>query len=233
MADTEEIFEELVSKYADRRVISLHRAVFQNDAVRVVELLDQGVPIDSTLLPLHARDQLEEEEWMVEDLNLPLILEPYEEPDHEAPSELGPSPMAPETELEALFYTPLLRACEHCSPAMVRLLLDRGANLGYRAPDGHTAPMCTLGRSYFDNEIVAVMRLVASSNNVATDTQIVEEVLSLPDIPISSLLPIVQLLIELGAPLSEDTITGLQENPAVYEEEYGEEITALLTSKLP
>lgn len=100
--------------------------------------------------------------------------EPYEEPeqiqtgDAAAPNELYPigEMSEPETDLDVLFQTPLLRAAYCQQLQSVEALLAAGAARDYLSPMGQTAMLLAIAGCCEPEDAAAIMKLVASPANV-------------------------------------------------------------------
>ena len=100
--------------------------------------------------------------------------EPYDEPeqietgDAADPNELYPigEMDEPETDLDVLFQTPLLRAAYCQQLQSVEALLAAGAARDYKSPMGQTAMLLAIAGCCEPEDAAAIMSLVASPANV-------------------------------------------------------------------
>lgn len=152
--DSEEILMDLVTKYSPRNVIALHRAILSSDLAAINEILSTDATLlERTLLPVESFAEISKCNAMDTNIleaipEIHIQTEPFPEVlqfttgDSDKPNELFPNGEydEPETNLDTVFWTPLLRACQIGSPTIVDLLISRGANRDYQSP----SKACTL-----------------------------------------------------------------------------------------
>lgn len=180
--DSEEIFMDLVERFAPRPVIALHRAVLRGDSSAVAELLNSNaVSVDATLLPVAAFVEVKKCNALDFD-SIPEVVaqtEAYPAVEQMTTGEEGPpnelmptgDPCEPETNLDALFHTPLLRAARFSSVAMVRQLVEAGADKAFVSPCRRTAVLEALENIEVEN-VADILRLVACDSTIRVPPEI-------------------------------------------------------------
>ena len=230
--DSEELFNDLCLKYADRQVVRLHRAAVAGDEAEIRRLVGSGVPVDATLLPraafgevrkcnamdMSTLDALLPDQTAVE---YPEVRQ-FTTGDSDTPNEIYPTGEydQPETNLDALFQSPLLRACAVSKPGAVRVLRELGADADFASPCGNNAIKCLLRSEFVDlDTIVPTLRAAASAGNVKPTAaelaalpqddeerrlQVYPVFLAVTADPVD--VEVVRALIELGSPVPQELL---------------------------
>lgn len=176
--DTEEMLAEILSMYADRKLVLFHRAICQGDLEKVTEDLEQNYEIiNQPLLPVACFPEVRKSNGMVYEsmtrFGLVQQVTPYpplaqfETGEEDEPNELHPTGSIdePETNLDTVFWSPLMRACYIGNAEMITLLADLGADKNYRSPCRANCITAILNGPFYEKE--GLFRLVATPENVA------------------------------------------------------------------
>lgn len=146
-------FNERVTRYYccyNGAVHIQHRAVLQEDVPKIRKLVqEKGIPVDATILPVEVHREVRKCNSLDVDAiqGVTTQSEPYPEIEQHRtgtegkPNELFPTgePDEPETNLDILFQTPLLRAAFVSANDSIETLLELGANKSFVSPSGATA----------------------------------------------------------------------------------------------
>jgi hypothetical protein len=210
--DSEELLSQLLEQYADRRLVMLHRAVIKNDLAFVTEVLEKHPEWkESTLMPLASYEEVVKCNGMdydsftrfpgvVKQKALYPEVKQFTTGDADEPNELYPIGEydQPETNLDTVFWTPLLRACYAGNTEMIMLLVDSGANKDYRSPCGaNVISMCL--ESIQREVLVENLTLVRTDDNVLFADFIFQAIMD-EDL---ATVDVIQGLLDIGVPIDK------------------------------
>ena len=211
--DSEEILGDLYQKYADRNLVLFHRAVVAGNVDKVTESLAAHPEwLESTLFPHAAFDTVRQcnamdyDEFtrygLVEQTSKYPEVPQFISGDSDIPNELFPTGEydEPETNLDTVFWTPLMRACYSGSTEMISLLVDAGADKDFRSPCQANVITACLRSFHFEN-LSANLLLVRSDTNVLFKDYLLEVMMN-EDLGNSE---IVQTLLDCGVPVDKDS----------------------------
>lgn len=175
--DSEEIFSELLERFADRRVVQLHRAALRGDVPTVRAIVQSGVPVDATLLPIVTFGEVRRCNAVSFERILTLIpaadgpypaVDQFTTGEDGEPNELFPTGAhdEPERNLDAAYQSPLQRAAAFSTPEVVAALIALGANRNFTSPCEVSAVTAALGGSNSPEDMAAIIKLVATPETV-------------------------------------------------------------------
>jgi len=217
--DGEELFSEVMQRFARRAQLKLVRAVLQNDVQAIRQAVnDDGAEINEGILPLAAYEEVAKVNEMDYDVlaQHPALAdqaEPYSQPPQFQSGESGtPNECFPTGEYDApmrdvayCFATPLMWAAHvFARPETVAVLLELGADRDVQLPNGLTVIMamleCNEGNDISSGSPVDLLRQLATPRNLQMPTSILERVLTSEDWTLDD--GLASLLVELDVPIS-------------------------------
>eukprot|EP00162_Nutomonas_longa_P010051 comp19676_c0_seq1/m.37737 comp19676_c0_seq1/g.37737 ORF comp19676_c0_seq1/g.37737 comp19676_c0_seq1/m.37737 type:complete len:677 (+) comp19676_c0_seq1:169-2199(+) len=175
--ESSECFSFLCESYADPDVVLLHRAVMNNDSFLTARICKETrLAIDAQLLPARCipkvlmafKEGFPEGEDTYIGIEKRSIDDPYprigqHDGDMDTLNELFPEGAIerPESNLDALFFTPLMNGCRTAAIEAVQVLLEMGADCDFATPCGITPLHLAI-----DSGSLELLHLVATDRNI-------------------------------------------------------------------